>query len=254
MVARECRNERISRVIDVLIAGLALAVLSPVMLLIAAVIVAETGRPVFYIQTRFAQGGKTFRIYKFRKFRACEDIPGPLLTIRNDARMSWIGSLLERTKLDELPQFYNVLRGDMAIVGPRPDSAVASDCFTGEFRALLDYKPGLFGPAQVAFRNAGTLYPPYVDREVFYREVIFPLKAALDLAYYPRRTVLKDLGWIIRGILAVFGLHPTMRELPGAPPTAWSEGPRAARRTARALDAKANFSAPDRAATESWVE
>jgi hypothetical protein len=104
----------------------------------------------------------------------------------------------------------------MAIVGPRPDTDVAGDYLTGEYRALLDYKPGIFGPGQVALRNAGTLYPSHVDPHTFYREMIFPLKAHLDLSYYPNRTLLKDLGWIVRGILAVVALHPTVRQLPAA--------------------------------------
>lgn len=218
MPRQDSRSQKMSRIVDIFVAVLGLVVLSPLMLVIAAAIVVEIGRPVFFAQTRLGHGGKEFRIYKFRKFCTREESSGPLLTIRNDPRMSRVGRLLERTKLDELPQFYNILKGDMAIVGPRPDTAVATDCFTGEYRALLDYKPGIFGPAQVAFRNAGTLYPASVDRHAFYRETIFPLKAALDLAYYPHRTLLKDLAWMIRGIMVVIGLHPTITQLPSTPP------------------------------------
>lgn len=211
-------KEQISRIVDVVIAGLALVILSPLMALIAAAIIVETGRPVFFTQTRLGQGGKWFRIIKFRKFHSRDDDTGPLLTVRGDSRMSRIGSVLERTKLDELPQFLNVLKGDMAIVGPRPDTSVATDRLTAEYRALLDYKPGIFGPAQIAFRNAGTLYPERMDRHAFYREAILPVKAALDLAYYPHRTLRGDLAWIVRGVLVVIGLYPTLRKLPAAPP------------------------------------
>lgn len=216
MADQDLRRERISRVVDVVLACCALLALSPVMLVISAAVLVTIGRPIIFSQTRFGQGGKPFRIYKFRKFHVGKDCPGPLLTVRNDPRMSRIGQLLERTKLDELPQFFNVLRGDMAIVGPRPDTDVAGDYLTGEYRALLDYKPGIFGPGQVALRNAGSLYPPQVDPHTFYRERIFPLKAHLDLSYYPNRTLLKDLGWIVRGVLAVVGLHSTIRQLPAA--------------------------------------
>src|SRR5690606_41730751 len=98
-----------------------------------------------------------------------------------------------------------------------PISAVAIDRLFGEYRLLLNYKPGIFGPAQVAFRNAGTLYPEHVNRHTFYREVILPMKATLDLAYYPHRTLFGDLTWIIRGVLVVFGLYPTARKLPPFP-------------------------------------
>ena len=225
MANKASRTEQISRIMDVVIAGLALVVLSPLMALIAAAIIVETGRPVFFIQTRLGQGGKGFRIYKFRKFHSRDDDTGPLLTVRGDARMSRVGRFLERTKLDELPQFLNVLKGDMAIVGPRPDTSVATDRLTAEYRALLDYRPGIFGPAQIAFRNAGTLYPERVDRHAFYREAILPVKAALDLAYYPHRTLLGDLAWIVRGILVVFGLYPTLRQLPPAQPPLQTEAP-----------------------------
>lgn len=223
MTVRNFARERISRLVDILVAGFALLALAPAMLIIAAAIFLEMGRPIFFSQIRIGRNARPFRIYKFRKFCVDNDSAGPLLTVRNDPRMSRIGRLLERTKLDELPQFYNVLKGDMAMVGPRPDTAVAGDLLTGEFRALLSYKPGIFGPGQVALRNAGALYPPQVDATVFYREAIFPLKARLDLAYYPKRTIARDLLWMLRGVLAVLGLHPTLRQLPQSP-----EGMRAA--------------------------
>lgn len=215
--SRDPARDRISRAVDIAIASVALLLLSPVMLIIALAVIAESGRPVFFGQTRLGLGGKTFRIHKFRKFRTRDEVAGPLLTMRNDARMSRVGRFLERTKLDELPQFYNVLKGDMAIVGPRPDSEVAFDLLTGEYCALLNHKPGIFGPAQVAFRNAGTLYPPNVHPHTFYLEQVFPVKARLDLSYYPHRTLLRDLLWIVRGVLVVFGLYPTLQALPGNP-------------------------------------
>ena len=217
MTERNSIRESLSRAVDIFFACLALLALVPAMLVIAAAILLETGRPIFFSQTRIGRDAKLFRIYKFRKFHAGNDSSGPLLTVRDDPRMTRVGRILERTKLDELPQFYNVLKGDMAMVGPRPDTAVARDLLTGEFRALLRYKPGIFGPGQVALRNAGALYPPQVDASAFYREEIFPLKARLDLAYYPNRTIMHDLLWIVRGGLSVLGLHPTLRQLPPSP-------------------------------------
>lgn len=216
MTVRIFARERIGRLVDVLVAALALLALVPAMLIIATAILLESGRPIFFSQIRIGRDARPFRIYKFRKFRHGAS-SGPLLTVRNDPRMSRVGEFLERTKLDELPQFYNVLKGDMAMVGPRPDTEVAGDRLTGEFRALLDHKPGIFGPGQVALRHAGALYPPEIDATAFYREAIFPLKARLDLAYYPNRTIARDFLWMLRGALAVFGLHPTLRQLPPAP-------------------------------------
>lgn len=214
MTASARPTSRASRITDIIISATGLLVLSPLMLLITLGIMLEIGRPVFYTQIRTGQGGRKFRIFKFRKFHVSNNDPGPLLTVTNDTRMSRLGRVLEKTKLDELPQFLNVLLGDMSIVGPRPQNEIGSRCFTRETRALLDYRPGIFGPSQVAFRSEGALYPEGVDRHDFYRDRIYPVKARLDLAYYPNRTWLGDMTWMVRGVLAVVGLHPVLRELP----------------------------------------
>jgi lipopolysaccharide/colanic/teichoic acid biosynthesis glycosyltransferase len=143
-------------------------------------------------------------MYKFRKLDARRDTGFPL-TLRDDARMTRVGRLLAQTKLDELPQLYNIIRGDMAVVGPRPESLAFADCFTEAARPVLDERPGIFGPSQVAFRDECAFYPAEGDAIAFYRETLFPAKAALDLEYYPRRTLLSDLRWVGRGVLAVLG-------------------------------------------------
>ena len=201
------RQSIIRRVMDITLALTGLIVLSPLLLLIALAIVIETGFPVFYVQTRIARGGKTFRMYKFRKFRASCDGGSPL-TMKDDTRMTRLGEFLARTKLDEMPQLYNIIRGDMSIVGPRPESLAFAGDFTEQVRPLLMHRPGIFGPSQVAFRNECALYPAGMDPVQFYHETLFPAKAALDLAYYAQRTVWTDIVWIVRGILAVLGKAP----------------------------------------------
>lgn len=201
-----CPADRASRLLDIVIASAGLVVFSPVMLLIAIAILLESGRPVFFCQTRLGRHGQLFRICKFRKFRTKRDKAGLPLTRINDDRMSRIGHFLAKTKLDELPQFLNVLRGEMAIVGPRPESLDFADCFTQPYRAVLDYRPGIFGPSQVAFRNEAAFFPADADPVLFYRDVLFPMKAGVDLLYYPRRTMSSDLAWMFRGLLAVAGV------------------------------------------------
>lgn len=192
-----------SRALDLVVAWLGILLTSPLMLLIILAILIESGRPVFFAQTRLGQGGRHFRIFKFRKFGKDSGEAGLPLTMREDPRLSRIGRFLAASKLDELPQLYNVLIGDMSLVGPRPESLAFSDCFAGEHRAILAYRPGIFGPSQVAFRNECALFPPDSDPTRFYRQVLFPLKARLDLSYYPHRTLLSDCAWIARGALAV---------------------------------------------------
>jgi lipopolysaccharide/colanic/teichoic acid biosynthesis glycosyltransferase len=191
---------------DQFVALTGLILLSPLMILAALTIVIETGFPIFFSQSRLGQGGRRFRMYKFRKFPASGDLSTRPLTVGNDPRFTRVGKFLEKTKLDETPQLWNVLRGDMAIVGPRPEVPEFADCFVGSAGRVLDYKPGILGPSQAVFRNEGSLYPPSVDEQAFYRAVLFPAKASLDLAYYPSRTFLGDLKWWSRCLLAVCGM------------------------------------------------
>ena len=209
-----------SRILDLIITTTALALFFPIMLVVALAIWMDSGWPVFFSQIRLGRGGRHFRIYKFRKFhKDCGD-DGCALTVKNDVRMTRAGRLLRKTKFDELPQLWNILKGDMAIIGPRPESLEFADCFTGTYLRVLDYKPGIFGPNQVLFVEEDALYPQSSDPEVFYRDVLFPLKARIDLAYFPYRTFFSDIGWILRGVLAAFGWRmslppktPTGREI-----------------------------------------
>jgi lipopolysaccharide/colanic/teichoic acid biosynthesis glycosyltransferase len=195
----------VQRVIDVLGAVAALIVLAPVMLLIAIGIRFGSPGPVFFAQLRIGQGGKLFRIYKFRKFHHGCDNTGYSVTLNKDPRMTRVGRLLEGSKLDELPQFWNILRGDMALVGPRPEMTEFADCFTARYRELLQRRPGLFGPSQTIFRSESGLYPDNGDPHTFYRDVLFPAKAEIDLTYLRRRTLASDFLWIVLGIGATLG-------------------------------------------------
>jgi lipopolysaccharide/colanic/teichoic acid biosynthesis glycosyltransferase len=199
------RHVSLRRTLDILCAGMAASVLMPVFLITALAMWIESGRPILFSQLRLGQNGRPFRIYKFRKFRPNCDLHGYPLTLERDGRLTAIGRILAATKLDELPQLWNVLRGDMSLVGPRPESLAFTDCFRNGFEKLLEHKPGLFGPCQVTFRHESKLYPAGVSPADFYRRVLFPAKAEIDLAYFSRRTLASDLGWILRaaGIIAV---------------------------------------------------
>lgn len=197
------------RSIDLLVAGIAIIISAPLMLLIAVALRIEGGRSILFVQTRMGAGGRPFRMYKFRKFRVDCSPHGPALTAVGDSRMTTVGRFLAATKFDELPQLWNVLKGEMAIVGPRPESLAFADCFRGGLEAVLQYRPGLLGPTQVLFRHEAHFFPRSVDPALFYREVMFPAKARIDLSYYSRRTIASDLVWIARGFLAVLGWVPS---------------------------------------------
>ena len=198
------------RLLDAGAAAAALLLLAPSLLLIAVAIRLEDGGPVLFAQQRVGQGGGLFALYKFRKFRARGSLPASPLTSTNDPRLSRLGRFLEATKLDELPQFWNVLIGDMSLVGPRPETPHFGDCFHGSCRELLRYKPGIFGPSQAVFRREGALHAAAADPEQHYRAVLFPMKARLDLAYCAQRSVGRDIAWVGRCVLAILGL-PFMR-------------------------------------------
>jgi len=185
--------------------------LLPVFLIVALAIWIEGGRPILYSQLRLGQNGLPFRIYKFRKFRPDCDDRGSPLTMEGDGRMTSVGRILAATKLDELPQLWNVLRGDMSIVGPRPETLAFADSFRNGFEKILEHKPGLFGPCQVVFRHEARLYPAGASVTDFYRDVLFPAKAEIDLAYYSRRTAVSDLGWVLRAGWVIVG--PSLMEL-----------------------------------------
>lgn len=191
---------------DRVVAAALLLLVAPVMLLVAIAVMLESGRPVFFSQWRLGRDGKLFRLHKFRKFRVRISGNTRPLTLRDDSRMTRVGRFIERTKLDELPQLWDVLRGEMALVGPRPEVPDFADCYAGRYAALLRWRPGVFGPAQMVFRNEADLYPPNHDPVAFYRTTLFPAKAELDLDYYARRTLGSDLLWITRCLGAVSGV------------------------------------------------
>jgi lipopolysaccharide/colanic/teichoic acid biosynthesis glycosyltransferase len=195
------------RSLDILVGGAALVLLSPVFTLVALAILVTDGRPIFFSQSRLGYRGRRFRIFKFRKFNKYNGNSGLAVTVKDDRRMTELGKVLEKTKLDELPQLWNIVKGEMSIVGPRPESLELADCFTDEYREILNYRPGIFGPNQIYFINESAMYPNNTNPEVYYRRVLFPQKAANDLAYFPSRTLLTDIGWILRGLLATLRLN-----------------------------------------------
>jgi len=205
-----CSEVPWQRAFDFCLALLALCAAAPFMLLIAGVVWLESGRPIYFSQLRLGKGGRPFYLYKFRKFRVDCGPDGRPLTLRNDDRMTAVGRFLALTKTDELPQLWNVLRGDMSIVGPRPESLAFADCFSNGLEHVLDCRPGLFGPCQFLFRHEELFFPPNAEPEEFYRRVLFPAKARIDLEYFSRRSLIKDVGWMLRGAGAVFGLSSSM--------------------------------------------
>ncbi len=203
---------RWKRTIDVCVAGTSLFLLAPLFGLIAVLVKLTSEGPVFYRQVRCGLGGAEFEILKFRKM-ADSVKSGDRVTSSNDFRMTGLGRFLERSKLDELPQLINVLRGDMSIVGPRPEDPAFVAHFPWEFERILSTPPGIAGPNQVRFRNESELYPERCeDRNAYYVQKILPLKLPADLAYVARRGPLRDFQLLVEVLLVTcFGILPLER-------------------------------------------
>lgn len=188
------------RALDVTASLAGLVVLSPVLAAIAAAVKLDTPGPVFYRQERVGRAGAPFRIWKFRTMVAGAASLGPALTVGNDSRITEVGRLLRRFKLDELPQLANVLAGEMSLVGPRPEVPRYVELYTEAQRRVLDLVPGITDPASIAYRDEAALLAQRPDPEKAYVQEIMPDKIRLNLEYAGRASVRSDLGLIWRTI------------------------------------------------------
>jgi lipopolysaccharide/colanic/teichoic acid biosynthesis glycosyltransferase len=176
------RQRFVKRTFDLTLALLVLALLGWVILLAWLAASIDTRSNGMFSQPRIGRWGRPFTIYKIKTMRPRPGID-TTVTTRQDARITPLGKWLRRMKVDELPQFFNVLRGDMSVVGPRPDVAGFADRLTGGDRALLSLRPGITGPATLAFRNEEELLVGVADPDAYNREAIYPAKVALNLRY-----------------------------------------------------------------------
>ncbi len=189
------------RTMDLVVSIGSIALLAPVFASIAVLIWLFSGRPILFIQERVGLLGRPFRLFKFRTMR-----PGPedgmSVTGRGDERITSIGRLLRTTKLDELPQLFNVARGEMSLVGPRPEVPRYVACYTEEQKRVLDVRPGLTDPATLEWRHEESLLGGIAEesRERYYLEVVLPKKLDLNLTYLDQAHFLYDIALIARTI------------------------------------------------------
>jgi len=193
----------VKRSFDLTVSAVSLLVLTPLFLVIALLIRRDSAGPVLYRGERVGKNGKRFRIYKFRTMVADADRLGPGITPQDDPRVTRFGRRLRRSKLDELPQLINVVRGDMSLVGPRPEIPEMVDRYSPLFKRLLALRPGITSPSFLAYRNVEKLIGTDPSR---YADVILPKKLALDMRYLLRYSFWTDLGIIGQTIGVIFGL------------------------------------------------
>lgn len=181
------------RLFDVFFAMFGIAVLLPVYLLISFLISADSKGGVIYRQERTGRGGKIFQVLKFRTMRPDSFNKGALTVGSRDPRITNIGYYLRKYKLDELPQLFNVLLGEMSFVGPRPEVKKYTDLYTEEQRQVLQVRPGITDYASIKFRNENDLLSASDDPEKLYIEEIMPEKLTLNLKYINDNNVFKDI-------------------------------------------------------------
>jgi lipopolysaccharide/colanic/teichoic acid biosynthesis glycosyltransferase len=192
------------RLFDLLISVFGLILALPIMLAVAVAVRLESRGPVLFRQDRVGRGGKLFTILKFRSMYFSPNECGAALTAANDGRITAVGAFLRRTKLDELPQLINVLKGDMSLVGPRPEVMRYVEMYPAELRRIiLSVRPGITDEASIEFRNEDLLLGDSKDIEKSYTEKILPRKLEIYSRYARQHSFLGDLSIIWRTFKAV---------------------------------------------------
>ena len=182
----------IKYIFDRVVSFVGLIILSPLILIIALLIKVESPKsPVIFKQKRIGYQGKEFMMYKFRTM--VDNHGGSSISVKGESRITALGAKLRRFKLDELPELWNVLIGDMSFVGPRPDVPGYADKLTGEDRKILLLRPGITGPASLKYQNEEELLAKQDDPQKYNDEVIYPDKVKINLHYYYNRTFILDL-------------------------------------------------------------
>lgn len=194
----------VRRAFDATAAALGLVALSPLFAGISVAIRIDSPGPVFFRQERVGRFGRTFRVYKFRTMREDAAGGGRQLTVGGDPRITRVGSFLRRYKLDEFPQLLNVLAGDMALVGPRPEVPRYVAHYSERQRRVLQVRPGVTDPASIEYRDENDRLAEADDPERTYLEEVMPTKLEMNLSYLQDRTLASDVGVILRTLAKVF--------------------------------------------------
>jgi len=187
----------IKRCFDIFAAALGLAILWPVIAVAWKLAARDTGATGFFRQERVGRDGKLFKVIKIRTMRAMD---GTTITTASDDRITPLGAKLRRYKIDELPQLWNVLIGDMSVVGPRPDVRGFLDCLEGEDRKLLQLRPGITGPASLKYRDEEEMLANVKNPEQHNTYVIWPDKVRINLEYMRNWSFVEDIRIILRTI------------------------------------------------------
>lgn len=203
-------NAIMQRMFDLIVASVLLIISLPILLMVAVLVKLSSPGPVFFRQTRLGRGGKTFQILKFRSMIAVQN-GGPSVTVAGDRRITPIGRILRRTKLDELPQLLNVVIGDMGLVGPRPEVPAYQHVYQNGFEKVLSARPGITDPVSLQLADEENFLKQFPNPLQAYEQIVLPRKLTLSLEYLQHRSIANDVQIIFLTVLAAAGLrrrHP----------------------------------------------
>jgi len=188
---------------DIIFSGIGLLLLSPLLIVVSGMILIFDGRPIFFRQTRVGINGADFILYKVRTMRVIRGAASGTFDAGDNSRITKIGGFLRKTKLDELPQLWNVFKGDMSFVGPRPEVRKWVDAYPERWAKVLTVKPGITDPASIHYRNEEELLAQADDPVACYRDQILPHKLDLYEEYVRTRTFWGDIFLIFKTIMLV---------------------------------------------------
>ena len=199
------KNLVIKRWFDVTMSLWGLVVFAPLLAIVSLIVKLSSKGPVFYIAPRVGQFGKLFNLYKFRTmFVGADKEKEGSITVDGDRRVTPVGRILRKTKIDELPSLFNVLKGDMSFVGPRPDVKGYADNLKGRDRLILNLKPGITGPATLKYANEEDILATVDDPVRYNNDVIFPDKVKINLSYLESINLFTDLKLIFKTVFGHF--------------------------------------------------
>lgn len=193
----------IKRIFDFTVSLIGIVIISPILLVISILIKLDSKGPILFKQIRVGKNGKPFKIFKFRTMVVDAEKKGMQITVGSDSRITKSGLVLRKTKLDELPQLFNVLTGEMSFVGPRPEVPRYVEMYDENQKSILKVRPGITDLASIKYRNENDLLAKSLDPEATYINEIMPKKIELNIEYLKNMSVLYDLKLIIRTVLVV---------------------------------------------------
>ncbi|KLE14628.1 sugar transferase [Clostridium sp. C8] len=196
-------NEILKRIFDLLVSFMGIVILSPVFIIASIAIKLDSKGKILFLQKRVGRYGKEFNIYKFRTMITDAEKIGKQITVGKDSRITKVGAFLRKFKIDELPQLFNVFKGDMSLVGPRPEVPKYVSLYNEEQRRVLEVRPGITDMASLRYKDENDILGNVENPEEYYINIIMKDKLNLNLEYIEKSNIFFDIYLIIKTIIKI---------------------------------------------------